>query len=63
MNKATDQIKVNPLIVEILASYETDVRDLAIEAIRLSNNQAMQAVVDQMAGHVRKKARERKDKE
>jgi len=45
---------VNDLIIEKLANYPSDVRELAFQAIRLSENYPEVAVADQLQAVVRK---------
>ena len=45
---------VNTLIIEKLGNYPNDVRDLALEAIRLSEAYPEAAVADQLQSVVRK---------
>jgi len=45
---------INTLIIEKLSTYPEDVRDLAFQAIRLSENYPEVAVADQLQAVVRK---------
>ena len=63
MNTNSDPTAVNPLITEYLEPYESEVRELALQAIRLAGTQGLPALVEQMTAHVRKRARESKGNE
>lgn len=49
---------VNALIIEKLAAYPDEVRELAIQAIRLSESYPEAAVADQLQAVVRKLAKQ-----
>lgn len=59
MNRVGPQ-NVNPLIVEYLSVYESDVQHLALQAVLLAGHQGIPAVVEQMTSHVKKQARQGK---
>lgn len=49
---------VNALIIEKLNAYPDDVRELAVQAIRLSESNAEVAVADQLQAVVRRLAKQ-----
>jgi hypothetical protein len=53
-----DAQNINPLIVEYLDCYEPNVKELALQAVRLASHQGVLAVVEQMTSHVKRHARQ-----
>lgn len=62
-NDKTILPNVNALIIEKLKAYSDDVRELAIQAIRLSELYPEAAVADQLQSVVRKLAKQEEGKD